>query len=58
MEFRWRTSKVQMSLLQELTAGRIDQALQAGHRAHALNNMRDDVHRLTMQALAPAGPKR
>jgi class 3 adenylate cyclase len=40
---------------QELTAGRIDQALQAGQRAHALNNMREDVHRLTMQALAAKG---
>jgi class 3 adenylate cyclase len=40
---------------QELTAGRIDQALQAGQRAHALNNMRDDVHRLIMQALVAKG---
>lgn len=40
---------------QELTAGRIDQALQAGQRAHALNNMRDDVHRLIMQALFAKG---
>ncbi len=40
---------------QELTAGRIDQALQAGQRAHAFNNMREDVHRLTMQALAAKG---
>ena len=42
---------------QELAAGRAAHALRAGHRAIALNNMREDAHRLVVQALAAAGRK-
>ncbi len=41
----------------ELVAGRADHALKAGHRASALNNMREDAHRLIMQALSATGRK-
>ncbi|EIG63523.1 adenylate/guanylate cyclase family protein,transcriptional regulatory protein,putative transcriptional regulator [Bradyrhizobium sp. WSM1253] len=40
---------------QELTAGRGERALKAGQRAVALNNMREDAHRLIVQALAATG---
>ncbi|MGY4505395.1 TolB-like protein [Bradyrhizobium sp. GM24.11] len=39
----------------ELSDGRADQALRTGHRANALNNMREDSHRLIMRALAATG---
>jgi len=42
---------------QELTAGRAEQALKVGRRAIALNNMREDAHRLVVQALAATGRK-
>lgn len=42
---------------QELAAGRAEQALKAGQRAIALNNMREDAHRLIVQALADTGRK-
>jgi TolB-like protein/DNA-binding SARP family transcriptional activator len=42
---------------EELVAGRADLALQAGQRASALNNMREDAHRLIMQALSATGRK-
>ncbi len=42
---------------QELAAGRAEHALKAGQRAIALNNMREDAHRLIVQALAAAGRK-
>jgi len=42
---------------QELAAGRGEQALKAGRRAIALNNMREDAHRLVIQALAATGRK-
>ena len=42
---------------QELAAGRAEQALKAGQRAIALNNMREDAHRLIVQALAATGRK-
>jgi DNA-binding SARP family transcriptional activator/ActR/RegA family two-component response regulator len=42
---------------QELAAGRAEHALKAGRRAIALNNMREDAHRLIVQALAAAGRK-
>ena len=42
---------------QELAAGRAEPALKAGQRAIALNNMREDAHRLILQALAAAGRK-
>jgi len=42
---------------QELAAGRAEHALKAGQRAVALNNMREDAHRLIVQALAAAGRK-
>ncbi len=42
---------------QELAAGRAEQSLQAGRRAVALDNMREDAHRLVMQALAATGRK-
>jgi class 3 adenylate cyclase/DNA-binding SARP family transcriptional activator len=42
---------------QELAAGRAEPALRAGHRAIALNNMREDAHRLVVQALAATGRK-
>ncbi|WP_244499819.1 BTAD domain-containing putative transcriptional regulator [Tardiphaga robiniae] len=41
----------------ELAAGRADHALKAGQRASALNNMREDAHRLIMQALSATGRK-
>jgi len=37
---------------QELAAGRIEHALKAGQRAIGFNNMREDAHRLVVQALA------
>src|SRR6516225_1294321 len=42
---------------QELAAGRAEHALRAGQRAIALNNMREDAHRLIVRALAAAGRK-
>ena len=42
---------------QELAAGRAEHALKAGQRAIALNNMREDAHRLIVQALAASGRK-
>jgi class 3 adenylate cyclase len=42
---------------QELAAGRAEHALKVGQRAIALNNMREDAHRLIVQALADAGRK-
>ncbi len=42
---------------QELAAGRAEHALKAGQRAIALNNLREDAHRLIVQALAGAGRK-
>jgi class 3 adenylate cyclase/DNA-binding SARP family transcriptional activator len=42
---------------QELAAGRAEYALKAGQRAIALNNMREDAHRLVVQALAATGRK-
>src|ERR1700688_4358140 len=42
---------------QELTAGCAEHALKAGQRAIALNNMREDAHRLIVQALAATGRK-
>jgi class 3 adenylate cyclase/DNA-binding SARP family transcriptional activator len=42
---------------QELVAGRAEHALKAGQRAIALNNMREDGHRLIVQALAATGRK-
>ncbi|HEX9525072.1 MAG TPA: BTAD domain-containing putative transcriptional regulator, partial [Reyranella sp.] len=42
---------------QELAAGRAEHALKAGRRAIALNNMREDAHRLIVQALAATGRK-
>ena len=42
---------------QELTAGRPEPALKAAQRAVALNNMREDAHRLIVQALAATGRK-
>src|SRR4051794_24198758 len=42
---------------QELAAGRAGHALKAGQRAIALNNMREDVHRLIVEALAATGRK-
>ena len=42
---------------QELAAGRAEHALKAGRRAVALNNMREDAHRLIVQALAATGRK-
>jgi class 3 adenylate cyclase len=41
----------------ELAAGRVDHALKAGQRANALNNMREDAHRLIVQALSATGRK-
>ena len=40
---------------QELSAGRAEHALKAGQRAIALNNLREDAHRLIVRALADAG---
>lgn len=42
---------------QDLAAGRAEQALKAGQRAIALNNMREDAHRLMVRALAATGRK-
>ena len=42
---------------QELAAGRAEHALKAGQRAIALNNLREDAHRLIVQALAATGRK-
>jgi class 3 adenylate cyclase/DNA-binding SARP family transcriptional activator len=42
---------------QELAAGRAEHALKAGQRAIGLNNMREDAHRLIVEALAAAGRK-
>jgi class 3 adenylate cyclase len=42
---------------QELAAGRAEHALKAGQRAIALNNLREDAHRLVIQALATTGRK-
>ncbi|QWG16540.1 AAA family ATPase [Bradyrhizobium sediminis] len=42
---------------QELAAGRAEHALKAGQRAIALNDMREDAHRLVVQALAATGRK-
>ena len=42
---------------QELAAGRAEHALKAGRRAVALDNMREDAHRLIVQALAATGRK-
>src|SRR6266404_5187408 len=42
---------------QELAAGRAEHALMAGQRAIALNNMREDAHRLIVRALAATGRK-
>jgi DNA-binding SARP family transcriptional activator len=41
----------------ELAAGRAAHALKASRSAIALNNLREDAHRLIMQALATAGRK-
>jgi len=41
----------------ELAAGHADQALETGRRALAINNLREDAHRLVLQALAAAGRK-
>ncbi|MFO1111332.1 MAG: BTAD domain-containing putative transcriptional regulator [Bradyrhizobium sp.] len=40
---------------QELAAGRAEHALKAGQRAIALNNIREDAHRLVVQSLAATG---
>ena len=40
---------------QELAAGRGEHALKAGRRAVTLNNLREDAHRLIVQALAATG---
>ena len=42
---------------QELAAGRAEHALNAGRRAIALDTMREDAHRLIVQALAATGRK-
>jgi DNA-binding SARP family transcriptional activator len=42
---------------QELAAGRAEHARKAGQRAIALNNIREDAHRLVVLALAAAGRK-
>ncbi|WP_210265830.1 BTAD domain-containing putative transcriptional regulator [Bradyrhizobium australiense] len=39
----------------ELAVGRAEHALKAGRRAIALNNMREDAHRLIVRALAATG---
>jgi class 3 adenylate cyclase len=43
--------------VQELAGGRAEHALKAGQRAIALNNMREDAHRLVIQGLAATGRK-
>jgi DNA-binding SARP family transcriptional activator len=40
-----------------LAAGDADKALETAQRALAINNLREDAHRLTVQALAAAGRK-
>ena len=40
---------------QELAGGHAERALKAGQRAVALNNMREDAHRLVVQAMATTG---
>jgi DNA-binding SARP family transcriptional activator len=42
---------------QELAAGRAELALKTAQRAIVLNNMREDAHRLVVQALAATGRK-
>jgi len=42
---------------QEMAVGRAEQALKSGRRAVALDSMREDAHRLVIQALAAAGRK-
>jgi two-component SAPR family response regulator len=39
----------------ELAAGHSNKALEAAHRALAINNLREDAHRLIIRALAAAG---
>lgn len=39
----------------ELSEGRAEQALRTGQRANALNNLREDSHRLIMRALSATG---
>src|SRR5262249_19371463 len=41
----------------ELAAGHADKALKTAQRALAINNLREDAHRLTIQALGAAGRK-
>jgi DNA-binding SARP family transcriptional activator len=41
----------------EFAAGRLEHALRAGQRAHALSNFREDAHRLIVQALSATGRK-
>ena len=41
----------------ELAAGHADKALETAQRALAINNLREDAHRLVVQALAAAGRK-
>src|SRR5882672_6399380 len=41
----------------ELAAGYADKALETAQRTLAINNLRDDAHRLILQALAAAGRK-
>jgi DNA-binding SARP family transcriptional activator/ActR/RegA family two-component response regulator len=41
----------------ELAAGQAEKALETAHRALAINNLREDAHRLIVQALAAAGRK-
>jgi len=39
----------------ELAAGHADKALETAHRALAINNLREDAHRIMIKALATAG---
>ena len=41
----------------ELALGQADKALEAAHRSLAINNLREDAHRLIVQALAATGRK-
>jgi two-component SAPR family response regulator len=41
----------------ELAAGHADKALETAHRTLAINNLREDAHRLILQALAASGRK-
>jgi TolB-like protein/DNA-binding SARP family transcriptional activator len=41
----------------EVAAGHADKALETAHRALAINNLREDAHRLIVQTLAAAGRK-